>query len=109
MDSKDVNEVRRFAAEKMQKLNLYETERMFCDVYCFEPEQVQRPHVHEGSDKIYYVLEGEGTFQVGDERRPLSAGNITMAPSGVEHGVVNDSGGRLVCLVFMAPHPHAPT
>ena len=105
MESIDVGTVRRFAEEKMQKVNLFDTERMFCDVYCFEPGQVQRPHVHEGSDKIYYVLEGRGTFQVGNENRALSAGMITMASSGEEHGVVNDSGERLVCLVFMAPHP----
>ena len=26
-----------FAAEKMKKNNLFTTDRMFCDVYCFEP------------------------------------------------------------------------
>ena len=32
--------------------------------------------------------------------------DITLAPSGVEHGVVNDSDGRLVVMVFMAPNPN---
>ncbi len=105
MDSIRVKEMERYCAEKMQKVNLFETERMFCDVYCLEPGQVQKPHRHEGADKIYYVLEGKGTFQVGKETKELSAGTITMAPSGQEHGVVNESQDRLLVLVFMAPHP----
>ena len=35
----DVSEAQRFASDKFQKVNLFETERMFCDVYCFEPGQ----------------------------------------------------------------------
>ena len=33
-----------FAAAKMAKNNLFESERMFCDVYCLEPGQAQRVH-----------------------------------------------------------------
>ena len=51
-----------FNEQKMQKVNLFETERMFCDLYCFEPGQEQKTHTHAGADKIYYVLEGRGTF-----------------------------------------------
>ena len=31
-----------FAEEKMKKLNVFETSRFFCDVYCFEPGQTQK-------------------------------------------------------------------
>ncbi len=94
-----------FNAEKMSKVSLFDSERFFCDIYCLEPGQQQKVHAHEGSDKVYYVLEGSGKVTVGAETRDLSADEITMAPSGEEHGVVNDSGGRLVMLVFMAPKP----
>jgi hypothetical protein len=30
-----------FSADKMKKVNLFDTERMFCDVYCFEPGQTR--------------------------------------------------------------------
>ena len=78
---------------------------IFCDIYCFEPGQTQKVHSHEGSDKVYYVLEGRGKVTVGSEVRELAADEITLAPSGEDHGVMNDSGERLVMLVFMAPKP----
>ena len=89
----------------MNKVNLFETDRMFCDLYCFEPGQKQKVHAHAGSDKVYYVLEGWGTFHIGGESKELQANSTVMAPSGVEHGVTNTSNKRLVLLVYMAPKP----
>ncbi len=94
-----------FKAEKMSKVSLFDSERFFPDIYCLEPGQTQKVHAHEGSDKVYYVLEGKGKVTVGSETKELAADEITMAPSGEEHGVVNDSGDKLVMLVFMAPKP----
>ncbi len=97
--------VRRFDAAKMQKLNLFETERFFCDVYCLEPGQAQKAHRHEGSDKLYAVLEGSVVVQVGGEEQELHQGETALAPAGSEHGIVNRSQARAAVLVFMAPHP----
>ncbi len=94
-----------FSPEKMKKVNLFTTDRMFCDVYCLEPGQEQTPHTHVGSDKIYYVLEGQATVRIGQETRELGVGNLAMAPSGTEHGVSNTSANQLTVLVFMAPKP----
>jgi len=105
MDVVDVIAAQRFAAAKMQKVNLFESERMFCDVYCFEPGQTQALHGHADSDKVYVVLSGHGQFTIGEEHRHLGPNQATLAPAGVEHGVVNDSRERLTVLVFMAPHP----
>ena len=100
-----VAEQQSFSGEKFRKVNLFDSPRMFCDVYCFEPGQEQAMHVHDEADKVYYVLEGRGTFAVGDERRELGPGYAVLCPPGDEHGVVNTGDGRLVVLVFMAPHP----
>lgn len=102
----NIEKMKGFSSEKMKKTNLFDTERMFCDLYCFEPGQAQKPHAHEGEDKVYYVLEGEGTFRVGSEEQKAAAGSILLAPAGADHGVVNRSSQRLVVLVFMAPKPH---
>jgi quercetin dioxygenase-like cupin family protein len=101
----DVSECKRFSPEKFQKVNLFETDRMFCDVYCFEPGQEQTPHKHQGADKIYYVLEGKGLVQIGAERREVLPGMAAHASSGEEHAVQNPGPDRLIMLVFMAPHP----
>jgi len=97
--------VRKFDAAKMQKINLFETERFFCDVYCLEPGQAQKTHAHAGSDKVYAVLEGSVTAQVAGEERELQPGETVLAPAGSEHGIVNRSAARAAVLVFMAPKP----
>lgn len=101
-----VAERRAFRAEKMAKVNLFETPRMFCDIYCLEPGQEQKPHAHDGADKVYFVLEGEATVSVGAEEARLGPGAAVLAPSGEDHGVRNDSSARVVLLVTMAPNPN---
>ncbi|MEE2709597.1 MAG: cupin domain-containing protein [Gemmatimonadota bacterium] len=100
-----VEEMKRFAAEKFQKVNLFDTERMFCDIYCFEPGQEQTAHAHAENDKVYFVLEGCGAFTVGDETIDGKPGTAIHCPPAIDHGVLNTGHGRLVVLVFMAPHP----
>jgi quercetin dioxygenase-like cupin family protein len=106
MASKDVFSLARFAPEKMQKINLFETKNFFCDVYCLEPGQEQKAHAHAAEDKIYYVLDGRGTFQVDEELQELGEGRIVFAPAGSVHGVKNTGEGRLMLLVLMTPNPN---
>ncbi|MEK6617581.1 MAG: cupin domain-containing protein [Nitrospirota bacterium] len=100
-----LSDYQQFSSEKMKKNNIFQTTRFFCDVYCFEPGQEQKGHVHGGQDKVYLVLEGQGKFKVGNEERVLGPGQGTMAPAGEEHGVANHTGARLKVLVFVAPNP----
>ena len=95
-----------FNSEKMKKVGLFDTDNFFCDIYCLEPGQFQKVHSHEGSDKVYMVLQGKGKVTVGSVEKELSENDITLAPSGEDHGVMNDSGEKLVLLVFMSPKPH---
>jgi quercetin dioxygenase-like cupin family protein len=96
---------RRFDAAKMQKLNLFETDRFFLDVYCLEPGQAQKAHAHAGSDKVYAVLEGSVHARVGSETQELRAGEAVLAEAGSEHGIENRSQARAAVLVLMAPKP----
>jgi mannose-6-phosphate isomerase-like protein (cupin superfamily) len=106
MDAKDVFAAARFAPDKMQKVNLFETGNFFCDVYGLEPGQEQKAHAHAEADKVYYVLEGRGSFLIDDETRELGAHQIVLAPAGAPHGVRNTSDGRLTLLVLMTPNPN---
>jgi quercetin dioxygenase-like cupin family protein len=106
MQSIEVLLAKRFAEEKMQKVSLFDTANCFCDLYCLSPGQSQKAHSHAGADKIYYVLEGDATIQVGDEEQVLGPGRIVLAPSEVVHGVRNASSQPLSLLVFMAPNPN---
>ena len=99
----NISDFQQFSSEKMKKNNMFQTPRFFCDIYCFEPGQEQKGHIHGEQDKVYLVLEGQGTFQVGSEKQVLGSGQGTMAPAGEEHGVRNHTDQRLKVLVFVAP------
>ena len=105
MESKLVNEEISFSEEKMKKNSLFDSPHLFYDAYCLLPGQAQRVHAHEGSDKVYYVLEGTGRFTIGDEEEDLKAGHAVIARAGVPHGVRNETAEELVLLVTMAPRP----
>jgi mannose-6-phosphate isomerase-like protein (cupin superfamily) len=102
---KDVRGAAAFSPEKMKKVNLFDTERMFCDVYGLHPGQEQTAHAHAGSDKVYYVIDGTGRFRIGDEERAVGSGTAILAPAGASHAVRNPGPDRLTLLVFMAPKP----
>jgi quercetin dioxygenase-like cupin family protein len=89
----------------MGKSTLFESPRLLLGLNAFEPGQEQSVHAHGGADKAYLVLEGSGRFALGSEEHRLEAGHLLVAPAGVPHGVRNDSGGRLLVLVALAPAP----
>jgi mannose-6-phosphate isomerase-like protein (cupin superfamily) len=105
MEIRTVLDARHFSPEKMQKVNLFATTNLFLDVYCFEPGQSQKVHVHEKSTKYYIVLEGHARFEVGGETRSLGPGQAVLARAGEPHGVENTTDDRLVLIEGMAPPP----
>jgi mannose-6-phosphate isomerase-like protein (cupin superfamily) len=105
LDSQHVKNAISFSEEKMKKNSLFDSPYLFYDVYCLLPGQSQKVHAHEGSDKIYYVLEGTGRFTVGDEEEDLGEGRAVIARAGVPHGVRNETDENLVLLVTMVPRP----
>ncbi len=102
---KDARALAAYSAEKMKKVNLFDSPRMFCDVYGLEPGQEQTAHAHAGSDKVYFVIDGIGSFRVGDVERQVGSGTAVLAPAGASHAVRNPGPARLTLLVFMAPKP----
>lgn len=91
--------------DRMAKVGLASTDRSQLDLYCVAPGQSQKAHTHDDQDKIYYVLEGAGRFWLGGVEERLSAGEVLVAPAGVEHGLVNDGSAPLLVLVVVAPPP----
>jgi quercetin dioxygenase-like cupin family protein len=105
MEVRNIKDLVRFSDEKMQKLPVFESPNYFCDLYCLRPGQDQRIHSHAESDKIYFVLRGEGSFYIGGEERMLGSGESVIARPGQDHGVKNSAAEDLVLLVFMVPRP----
>lgn len=90
---------------KFFKSTLFGSERLLLGLNCLEPGQEQHVHIHAGQDKFYFVIEGQGTFTVGDEVQEAGEGWTVWAPADVPHGVINTGEARLVLLVSIAPAP----
>ena len=101
----DYRDQRRFDPARLHKSTLFESERLLLGLNCLEPGQNQKVHTHADQDKFYFVLEGEGEFNVGGEIRTMGRGWAVWAPAGVEHGVAAAGEAPLVLLMGMAPAP----
>lgn len=88
---------------KFFKSTLFQSANLLLGLNCLDPGQAQAPHAHAGQDKFYYVIEGEGAFELGDETYHGGPGSVVWAPAGVPHGVTNPGDSRLVLLVGIAP------
>jgi mannose-6-phosphate isomerase-like protein (cupin superfamily) len=102
----DLAKVASFRDDKMNKVNLFESPNLFCDVYCLKPGQSQKVHSHAHNDKIYHAVSGTAQVTLGERTIPLSRGQVAIAPAGVPHGVENRSDSDCVLLVVMAPNPN---
>ena len=94
-----------FTKDKMGKSTVVRSDYFFVGLNAFEPGQEHAPHLHEGQDKLYLILEGSGVVQVGEESETLAAGDAAYAPSGTFHSIRNPGPGRLVTMVVLAPPP----
>ncbi len=66
-----------------------ETANAFSQIETDDPQGTGPPlHVHHNEDETFYVLEGEVTVQVGDERIDLNAGDFLFGPRDVPHAYV---------------------
>jgi mannose-6-phosphate isomerase-like protein (cupin superfamily) len=105
MEIRRLADVGRESPEKMTKTPVFDSDRMFFDVYVLLPGQSQRTHAHEASDKVYVVLEGTARVEIGGETARLDPGEAAIARAGVPHGIRNDGSAPLRCLVVMTPKP----
>jgi quercetin dioxygenase-like cupin family protein len=61
------------------------------------------PLHHHDFDETFYVIEGELTFQLGDEHFSGKAGEIAFAPRGVPHTYANLSSAPTRHLIICTP------
>jgi mannose-6-phosphate isomerase-like protein (cupin superfamily) len=61
------------------------------------------PHVHSREEEGFYILEGEITISVGEERIVATAGMFANMPVGTPHSFKNESGKPARILISIAP------
>jgi quercetin dioxygenase-like cupin family protein len=81
-----------------------ETEGRYTLVDVVEPEGAEAPlHVHHREDEAFWVLEGELTFEVGEETIKASPGTFLFGPRDVPHRYTVDSGPARMLFVLSPP------
>src|SRR5262249_16974485 len=61
------------------------------------------PHVHSREEEGFYVLEGEITFTMGDQRLVASSGMFANMPVETPHSFKNESSRPAKMLISVAP------
>jgi quercetin dioxygenase-like cupin family protein len=66
-----------------------------------EPPGMEAPlHVHHRDDEAFWILEGDVTFEVGDQTIDASAGDFVFGPRDIPHRfTVGDSGCRMLFIL----------
>lgn len=61
----------------------------FAQIESIDPRGTATPlHLHRNEEESFYVIEGELTVLVDDDRLELSAGDFALVPRGVPHAYV---------------------
>lgn len=84
--SANLNELKKFSGEQLVNVNLFDGEAFYGRLLCFARGNVVPYHKHEHTDKVFDVLEGEGTILIDGREMRGVPGTILYVPAGIEHG-----------------------
>ena len=88
--------------------NLYNTEEAMITVITLEPEQSLKPHITP-VDVAFYVLEGTGVVEIGDEKIEVAKDTLVESPKDIVHCWYNESTALLKFMIVKAPRPTKKT
>ncbi|UCG38212.1 MAG: cupin domain-containing protein [bacterium] len=87
---------------------LYDTEHAQAVVITLQPGERLRKHATP-VDVIFFVLQGTGIVEIGEERREVGADTLIDSPARVPHCWYNESGATLRILVVKVPRQTEPS
>ena len=88
--------------------NIYDTDAAVITVITLKPGQSLKRHITP-VDVFFYVLEGTGVVEIGDEKMEVSRDTLVESPKDISHAWSNESDKRFRVLVVKAPRQAAPT
>ena len=70
-----------------------------------EPDVSTIPHINEGIQEVFFVVDGSGKLTAGGKDYPLREGDGILMPPGVEHTFINDEADPLEFLIIVESVP----
>lgn len=95
-------------AHDVDARNLYNTEHAMVTVITLQPGQKLKRHITP-VDVAFYVLEGKGIVEVGDEKSEVTPHTLIESPKDIMHCWYNESDQLLRFMVIKAPKPAKKT
>jgi len=86
---------------------LYDAEKVQVVHVTLKPGERLKKHV-TSTDVLFYVLEGCGIVEIGDERREVCKDTLIESPANIPHCWYNESDEVLRFLVIKVPRPKKP-
>ena len=87
---------------------LYDTEHAQAVALTLQPGEQLKKHITP-VDAIFFVLEGTGIVEVGDEKEEVSANTLIDSPAKIPHCWYNESDSVLRVLVVKVPRQEGPS
>ncbi len=63
---------------------------------------IQKKHNHI-AEQAYYLFNGTGLMQIGNEKRQVTSGDCVLIPSNKEHSLINIENGPLTYISVCSP------
>ena len=101
MNKWDLTKLAEFSSTNRIKKDIHKTEWFNIVLVCLETGQ-EIPSRPEPYDVCFYVIDGKGTFTVGDEQIAVGQGSMVFAPANVARGIKSTQ--RLTILGMQQPH-----
>jgi mannose-6-phosphate isomerase-like protein (cupin superfamily) len=92
----------------VQAARVYDTEHAQAVHILLRPGESLKRHATP-VDVFFYVLEGEGTVEIGEERERVGRDTLVESPARIPHLWVNDGQEDLRILVVKVPRPREET
>jgi quercetin dioxygenase-like cupin family protein len=83
---------------------VYDMEKAMVVHILLKPGESLRRHITP-VDVAFYVLEGKGTIEIGEERAEASQDTVIESPARIPHRWINNGPGVLRVLVMKLPRP----
>lgn len=87
---------------------IYDTEHAMAVHILLKPGESLKRHITP-VDVFFYVLEGTGVVEIGDEKKEVTADTLIDSPAKIPHCWYNESDTVLRVLVVKVPRPKEST
>lgn len=87
---------------------IYDTEHATAVVITLQPGEALKKHITP-VDVFFYVLEGTGVIEIGEERETVGPDHLIESPAKIPHRWSNESGDTFRVLVVKVPRPTSET